>query len=130
MKHAMHNTKPFCAPLKTEPEDFGRRIVLDPSALTLHLVPGGKVFPPKVKLPSALLTISALEGRWREPSGLGEVPDGSLIFPTETDPSFSLCTVGGRGMMVRVPSLLVTQSYPAGNSFPFTFTPPSGPRDI
>ena len=62
MKHAMHNTKPVFAPLKTEPEVFGSRIVLDPSGLTLHFVPGGKVFPFRVKLPSALLTTFALAG--------------------------------------------------------------------
>ena len=125
----MHNTKPVFAPLKPE-EDFGSRIVLDPSGLTLHFVPGGKVFPFSVKLPSALLTISALAGMLRDPSWLGDVPAGSLTFPTKTDPSFSIWTFGGKGTMARDPSVLVMTSYPAGNSFPFTLTLPSAPLDI
>ena len=96
-----------------------------PSLLTESFVPGGKILPSNVMLPSGFLMNLALAGTVKDPSELGTVPDGSLTFPTSKDLSFSVLTETLEVTMAREPSALVTTWVPSGNLLPSTDKVPS-----
>ena len=71
-------------------------------------MPGGKILPSNVMLPSAFLVTLELAGIVKDPSGLGTVPGGSLTLPTSREPSLPVLTVTLEVTMDSEPSALVT----------------------